>query len=141
MPDSDSRYDTNFEYYWFKVSSDGLQTWNIYLDDSGKLREQEMTEDNANIIQLESSSRVLPIKADDVDKVNMFQCAVVDKQAMRMQQMRSTYIENAPSEEDLITASLVNNELGIDLSDQEQLLNTAYEINASNISNGKSLKD
>ena len=60
---------------------------------------------------------------------------------MRMQQIRSTYIENAPSEEDLITASLVNNELGIDLSDQEQLLNTAYEINASNISNGKSLKD
>ena len=141
MPDSDSRYDTNFEYYWFKVSSDGLQTWNIYLDDSGNLREQEMTEENANIIQLENSSRVLPIKADDVDKVNMFQCAVVDKQAMRMQQIRSTYIENAPSEEDLITASLVNNELGIDLSDQEQLLNTAYEINASNISNGKSLKD
>ena len=141
MPDSDTRYNTNFEYYWFKVSSDGLQTWNIYLDDNGNLREQEMTEENANIIQLESSSRVLPIKADDVDKVNMFQCAVVDKQAMKMKKMRATYIENAPSEEDLITASLVNSELGIDLSDQEQLLNTAYEINASNISNGTSLKD
>lgn len=141
MPDSDPRYDTHFEYYWFKVSSDGLQTWNIYIDETGTLREQEMTEDNANIIELVSSSRVLPIKAEDVDKVNMFQCAIIDKQAMRMQQMRTAYIESAPSEDDMIAASLVNAELGIDLSDQIQLLNTAYEINATNISNGTSLKD
>ena len=141
MPDSDNRYDTHFEYYWFKVSSDGTQTWNIYVDSSGELKEQEMTEDNANIIDLKSSDRVLTIHAKDVDKVNMFQCAVVDKQAMRMQQMRTQYITGAPSEDDLITASLINSELGIDLSDQEQLLNTAYEINASNISNGTSLTD
>ena len=86
-----------------------------------------MTEDNANIIDLKSSDRILTIHAKDVDKVNMFQCAVVDKQAMRMQQMRTQYITGAPSEDDLITASLINSELGIDLSDQEQLLNTAYE--------------
>ena len=97
--------------------------------------------DNANTIELKSSDRTLFIHADYVDKVNMFQCAVVDKQAMRMQQMRTQYITGAPSEDDLITASLINSELGIDLSDQEQLLNTAYEVNASNISNGTSLTD
>ena len=141
MPDSDARYDTHFEYYWFKVSSDGTQTWNIYVDNSGELKEQEMTDENANIIELKSSNRTLTIHAKDVDKVNMFQCAVVDKQAMRMQKMRTQYITGAPSEDDLVTASLINSELGIDLSDQEQLLNTAYEINASNISNGTSLTD
>ena len=141
MPDSDPRYNTNFKYYWFKVSSDGLQTWNVYIDETGTYREQEMTEDNADFVSIQSSSRVFPIRPMDVNKVNMFQCAVVDIQAQRMEELRSTYIENAPSEDDLVTASLLNADLGIDLSDQEQLLNTAYEINASNISNGTSLKD
>jgi hypothetical protein len=55
--------------------------------------------------------------------------------------MRSKYIQGAPSEDDLITAALLNADLGIDAYDQEELLNTAYEINASNITNGTSLID
>lgn len=141
LPESDPRYDTNFEYYWFKVSSDGLQTWNVYLDNQGELIHQEITQDTEDIIELKSSSRVLPIQAKDVDKINMFQCAVVDKEAMRIAEMRSRYIQGAPSEDDLITASLLNADLGIDAYDQEELLNTAYEINASNITNGTSLID
>jgi hypothetical protein len=60
---------------------------------------------------------------------------------MRLAEMRSKYIQGAPSEDDLITAALLNADLGIDAYDQEELLNTAYEINASNITNGTSLID
>jgi hypothetical protein len=141
LPESDSRYETHFEYYWFKVSSDGSRTWNVYLDSTGKLRKQELTSSNEGTIQLQSSSRILPIQADDVDKVNMFQCAVVDKNAMALAEQRSLLIQNSPSEDDLIAAALLNAEIGIDAGDQEQLLNTAYEINASNLANGTSLKD
>ena len=141
LPDSDSKYETHFEYYWFKVSSDGTRTWNVYIDANGKLRQQEMTAENEGTLTLRSSSRVLPIQADDVDKINMFQCAVVDKTAIALAEQRALLIQSSPSEDDLIAASLLNAELGIDLGDQEQLLNTAYEINASNLANGTSLKD
>lgn len=141
LPESDSRYETHFEYYWFKVSSDGSRTWNVYLDSTGTLRKQELTSSNEGTVQLQSSSRILPIQANDVDKVNMFQCAVVDKNAMALAEQRSLLIQNSPSEDDLIAAALLNAEIGIDAGDQEQLLNTAYEINASNLANGTSLKD
>ena len=141
LPDNDPKYDTHFEYYWFKVSSDGTRTWNVYIDSKGEFRQQEMTEANSDTIELKSSSRILPIDAENVDKVNMFQCAIVDKNAMYLAQQRSLMIQNSPSEDDLIAASLLNAELGIDIDDQEQLLNTAYEINASNLANGTSLID
>ena len=136
----DSRYETNFEYYWFKMSSDGTQTWNVYLDSNGTLLYQELSEENKSI-PLKSSSRILPIKAADVDNVNMFQCAIIDKVNAAMVEQRAAYILNSPSEDDLIAAAMVNSDLGIDENDNDALLNTAYEINATNIANGTSLKD
>jgi hypothetical protein len=52
--------------------------------------------------------------------------------------MRANLITNSPSEEDMITASILNNELGIG-DDTVDLLNTAYEINSNNITNGTAL--
>lgn len=138
---SDSRYETNFEYYWFKVSADGSRTWNIWLDDSGQILSQELLEETQDTMEMKSSSRVLPIHADDVDNVNMFQCAIIDKVSTNLIEQRSNFILNSPSEEDLIMASLLNKELGIDENDKNELLNTAYEINAAHIADGTSLKD
>jgi hypothetical protein len=122
------------------MSSDGTQTWNVYLDSNGTLLYQELSEENESI-PLKSSSRILPIKATDVDNVNMFQCAIIDKVNAAMVEQRAAYILNSPSEDDLIAAAMVNSDLGIDENDNDALLNTAYEINATNIANGTSLKD
>lgn len=135
---NDSKYD-NFEYYWFKMSSDGSRTWNIWLDDNNELMFQELVEGNENI-QLKNSSRILPIDAEDVDNVNMFQCVVVDKVANELSELRSRMILNSPSEEDMITASVLNGELNAE-QNADEILNTAYEINAMNIASDTSLKD
>ena len=68
----------------------------------------------------------------------MFQCAVVDKIKTTRMSMRTNLITNSPSEEDIIAASIINNELGIG-DDAVDLLNTAYEINSNNITNGTAL--
>ena len=138
LESNDSRYETNFDFYWFKVSSDGSRTWNIWLDNTGQLLSQELTSENESTIELKSSSRILPINADDVDNINMFQCAVVDKIKTTRMSMRTNLITNSPSEEDIIAASIINNELGIG-DDAVDLLNTAYEINSNNITNGTAL--
>ena len=138
LESNDPKYETNFDFYWFKVSSDGTRTWNIWLDNTGRLLSQELTKDNESTIELKSSSRVLPINADNVDNVNMFQCAVVDKVKATRTSMRTNLITNSPSEEDMITASILNSELGLG-DDAVDLLNTAYEINSNNITNGTAL--
>ena len=135
---NDSKYETDFEFYWFKISSDGTRIWNIWLDNTGDLKMQEKTSETQTLV---SSSHILPIDADDVDNVNMFQCAVIDKARNFALERRNNIILNSPSEEDIITASLLNNELGIDADDIDELLNTAYEINASKIEDGTSLSD
>jgi hypothetical protein len=140
LSSDDSKYETDFEYYWFKISSDGTQTWNVYLDNTGKLQYKELTADNNGNLELVSSSRILPIKANDVDNVNMFQCAIIDKVNMANVTRRADIITNSPSEDDIIMASLLNAEIGIE-DENDELLNTAYEINAFNIANGTSLTD
>jgi hypothetical protein len=139
METDDPRYETNFEYYWFRVSADGKITENIYLNNVGELISVQLPE-GSELPELYPTSRTLPIKADDVDKINTFQCAVVDKQAALLQNARTNLILNSPSEEDLITASLLNSQLGLE-DNPDDILNTAYEINTTNIINGTSLTD
>jgi hypothetical protein len=132
MPDTDERYNSNFEYYWFKISSDGTKTWNVYMNSQGDLESIEIVDGITT--DLISTSRVITIDGNDVDKVNMFQCAVVDKSAVAAEELRTRLVKINPTEEDLSIAAHLNAELGIGLDDQESLLNTAYEISAANSS-------
>ena len=132
---NDPKYETDFEYYWFKVSSDGSRTWNIWLDNLGNIMSQELKAESQDVMEMRPSSRILPIDATDVDNVNMFQCAIIDRVSMTYAQQRDSLFTNNPTEDDLRAASIINNNLGISDDDKEALLNTAYEINAFNISN------
>jgi hypothetical protein len=79
----DDDYDGNqdnetglFDYYWFRMSQDGSETYNLYKDFAGEIQMQKVTEET----ELIKSSRVINIKAQHIDDLNMFQCYVVDKQ-------------------------------------------------------------
>ena len=65
-----------FDYYWFRMSQDGAETYNLYKDYAGEVQLQKVTEET----ELIKSSRVINIKAQHIDDLNMFQCYVVDKQ-------------------------------------------------------------
>lgn len=126
----DERYETDFEYYWFRISKDGTSTSNVYVNDNGKLEMVEM-DDNENI-ELKSTSRSIQITPDDVDFMNTFQCVVVDKAAQQAEMARAALIESSPTEDDLVAAYILNEQLGIDGNDPDALLATAYEINSYN---------
>lgn len=130
LDNNDERYDTDFDYYWFRLSGNGAETYTLWLDDSGELQMANM-EDNENVT-LRPTSRVLPIKADHVDTINTFQCVVVDKAAQAAQAARAALLADSPTEEDLMLAAILNEQLGIDESDEVALRNTANEINAYN---------
>jgi hypothetical protein len=130
LDNNDERYDTDFDYYWFRLSGNGTETYTLWLDDNGELQMANM-EDNENVT-LRPTSRVLPIKADHVDTINTFQCVVVDKAAQAAQAARAALLADSPTEEDLMLAAILNEQLGIDESDEVALRNTANEINAYN---------
>mgnify|MGYP003291976883 CR=1 FL=1 len=65
-----------FDYYWFRMSQDGTETYNLYKDFNDEIQMQKVTEDT----QLIKSSRIITIKAQHIDDLNMFQCYIVDKQ-------------------------------------------------------------
>jgi hypothetical protein len=58
------------------MSQDGSETYNLYKDFAGEIQMQKVTEET----ELIKSSRVINIKAQHIDDLNMFQCYVVDKQ-------------------------------------------------------------
>ena len=64
-----------FDYYWFRMSQDGLTTYNLYLDFKGELQMQ-LVEDDTELIK---APRIITIKAQHIDDLNMFQCIIVDK--------------------------------------------------------------
>ena len=64
-----------FDYYWFRMSQDGLQTYNLYHDFNGELQ-MRLVEDDTELIK---SSRIINIKAQHIEDLNMFQCIIVDK--------------------------------------------------------------
>lgn len=64
-----------FDYYWFRMSQDGLTTYNLYLDLKGELQMQ-LVEDDTELIK---APRIITIKAQHIDDLNMFQCIIVDK--------------------------------------------------------------
>ena len=130
LDNNDERYDTDFEYYWFRLSNNGEETYTLWLDDAGELQMARM--DDNDSITLRPTSRVLPIKATDVDTINTFQCVVVDKAATQAAMAREALIINNPTEEDLIAAAILNEELGISEDDAEALISTAHEINSYN---------
>ena len=65
-----------FDYYWFRMSQDGTKTYNLYIDFAGEVQMQLVNEDT----ELIKSKRIIEIKAQHVDDLNMFQCYIVDKQ-------------------------------------------------------------
>ena len=66
-----------FEYYWFKMSQDGTETYNIYIDYNGKLQMQ-LVDGKTELLK---APRSINIMASHVDDLNMFQCIVVNKKA------------------------------------------------------------
>ena len=64
-----------FDYYWFKMSQDGSETYNIYLDYDQKIQMQLVDGET----ELRNAPRSINILSSHVDDLNMFQCIVVNK--------------------------------------------------------------
>lgn len=86
-----------FDYYWFRMSQDGLQTYNLYKDYNGELQ-MKLVEDDTELIK---TSRVINIKAQHIEDLNMFQCIIVDKKVEANTYNLRKLEESLPSNKDI----------------------------------------
>ena len=106
-----------FDYYWFRMSQDGSQTYNLYIDFNNEIQMQEVLEDTV----LRKSARTMNIKAQHIDDLNMFQCIVVDKELENKTYNLKGLERSLPTEEGINAASLLEN-------DFDNIINTAYSL-------------
>ena len=92
-----------FDYYWFKMSQDGLLTYNLYLDMAGEIQMQLVTDDTVLI----HAPRSINIKVHHIDDLNMFQCFVVDKKVETNTYNLKRLERSLPSENAVNVASLM----------------------------------
>jgi hypothetical protein len=110
-----------FDYYWFKMSQDGLQTYNLYYDLKGEVQMQLVTDDT----ELLKSSRSIHIKAQHIDDLNMFQCFVIDKRVETKAYNLRGLERSLPSEKAVNAAATLTNT-------PDDMINLAYNLNNNN---------
>lgn len=106
-----------FDYYWFRMSQDGSQTYNLFIDYNGEVQMQKVLDDT----ELIKSSRIINIKAQHIEDLNMFQCIVVDKELENKTYNLKNLEQTLPTEEEINTASLLENNV-------DNIISTAYDL-------------
>ena len=107
-----------FDYYWFKMSQDGLLTYNLYLDIAGEIQMQLVTDDTVLI----HAPRSINIKVHHIDDLNMFQCFVVDKKVETNTYNLKRLERSLPSENAVNTASLMAHK-------PDDIISLAHDLN------------
>ena len=106
-----------FDYYWFRMSQDGSQTYNLFIDYNGEVQMQKVLDDT----ELIKSSRIINIKAQHIEDLNMFQCIVVDKELENKTYNLKNLEQTLLTEEEINTASLLEDNV-------DNIISTAYDL-------------
>jgi hypothetical protein len=110
-----------FDYYWFKMSQDGLTTYNLFLDYNKEIQMQ-LVEDDTVLIH---APRSINIKSQHIDDLNMFQCIIVDKKIETNTYNLKNLERSLPSEDTINMASTMAN-------NPDDIISLAHDLNNKN---------
>ena len=110
-----------FDYYWFKMSQDGLITYNLFLDYNNELQMQ-LVEDDTELIH---APRSINIKSQHIDDLNMFQCIIVDRRIETNTYNLKNLERSLPSEDAINMASTMAN-------NPDDIISLAHDLNNKN---------
>lgn len=134
LESDDDRYNTMFDYYWYRIDSRGDIIENIYLD-QGQLKfistkDTNYTPEN-NFPR--SLSRTIDIEPKHIDNKATFSCDLLNKTAALKARNRVALLRSLPSEDELRDASVAVINAGLSRYDYKEIVNAATEIRAFTI--------
>ena len=133
--DDDPRYNTMFDYYWYRIDGQGNVVENMYLED-GVIKfidtsNPSYTAENGYPKKL---ARSVDIKPNHIDYKATFTVDLLNHQAARISTYRTNLLRSMPLEDELNDAKIILERAGLDTLNNEEVIKTAMEIRAFTIS-------
>ena len=137
---SDDRYNTMFDYYWYRIDARGDIVENVYLED-GNLKFINTTDPNytADNDFPRKLARTIDIEPKHIDNKATFTCDLLDKQAALRIMNRQALLRSLPLEDEIRDAEIALVNAGLSRYDYEEIMTTATEMRAFAIAQEESI--
>lgn len=130
----DDRYNTMFDYYWYRIDALGNLIENMYIEDGIlkfiSTKDPQYTPENN---YPKSLARTVNIEPKHIDNKATFSCDILNKKAAVMKMNRNALLRSLPLEDEIRDASIAITNAGLSRYDYEEIMNTAIEMRAFTI--------
>lgn len=129
----DERYNTMFDYYWYRIDSRGDKIENVYSDSVGgplQFIDTKNPQYTSNNGYPKSLTRSITIEPKHVENKATFSCDLLDKKAALRIMRRNALLRTMPLEDDIRDAQIALMNVGISKYDYEEIMATAIEMRA-----------
>ena len=142
LDNDDPKYNTLFDYYWYKIDSLGENIENIYFNEREEIQFINTTDPNYTAINgfPKKSKRSIHIDPSHIDYKATFSVDLLDKQTATYAQYRSNLLRTLPTEEELVNARIMVVNAGFSPYDTKEILDTALDLRAYTIAQEEDIK-
>lgn len=131
---NDDRYNTMFDYYWYRIDALGEKIENMYFEHEVlkfiDVKDPQYTSNN-NFPR--KSTRTIKIEPKHIDNKATFSVDLLNKTAAEAIMNRSALLRSMPLEDEIRDASVALKNAGISKYDYHEVMNTASEMRAFTI--------
>lgn len=126
----DDRYDTMFDYYWYRIDSRGDKVDNIYMD-NGTIKFMPTTDPQYTTEHFPRSlDRSIAIEPKHIENKATFTCDLLDKKEALRKMRRKALLRSMPLEDEIRDAEIALRNIGISQYDYKEIITTAIEMRA-----------
>lgn len=130
----DERYNTMFDYYWYRIDALGEKIENMYLEDGSikfiDVKDPQYTPENG---YPKKSTRTMSIEPKHIDNKATFSVDLLNKTTTLSKMNRAALLRSMPLEDEIRDASIALNKAGVSKYDYHEIMNTASEMRAFSI--------
>ena len=134
LDSDDERYNTMFDYYWYRIDALGNKVENMYIDHDTlqfiDTKDPQFTPENGFPKKL---TRTVEIKPRHIDNKATFSVDLLNKTEAASALARTTLLRVMPSEDEIRSATAAVTGAGINRYDYHEIMNTASEMRAFTI--------
>lgn len=135
LEDSAPEYNTIFDYYWYKIESDGNTVYNVYLETDPVTQKKTLKEKNtadsdylADNGWPKKSERSIEVLPQHITNKATFTVDILNHQELARETARTMLFTNLVTEDELLQATAINQSSGLDKLDVDSTMTTAYEM-------------
>lgn len=142
LNNDDPRYDTMFDYYWYRTDQLGEEIENMYYDEFDTLQFISTTAPNYEEDGFPmASKRAIELTPQHIDYKATFSVDLLNKQEATIAEYRNNLLRSMPTEEEIRDAQIMVVNAGVSKYNNKEILETAKDIRAFKIAQEDSIRE